>query len=158
VAAAIVLAFLVGAAFGFVLGRRNPAAAPSAPAAAPAPRRTKPTSRAKKAGLTDASLTPQDDILERLRKVADGELDPSELSVEAPPPPTPEEIAANEERLAAEQRVLDRLRRQVPSSRSDDGADERPPGSRRAIGSRGAPPEQAQPSDLANDRDNDDSR
>ena len=128
-AAAIVLAFLVGAALGFVLGRRNPPAAASAAATtAPPTRRTKPTSRAKKAGLTDASLTPQDDILDRLRKVADGELDASELAVAQPPPPTPEEIAASEERLAAEQRVLDRLRRQ------------------------------AQSSDLANDRDSDDSR
>jgi hypothetical protein len=132
VAAAIVLAFLVGAAVGFVLGRRNPRGAPGSTDAAPALPRTKATTRAKKAGLTDASLTPQDDILERLRKVADGELDPRELEVERLPQLTPEEIAANEERLAAEQRVLDRLRRQAQ------------------LGGSG--------SDLANDLDNDDSR
>ena len=133
VIAAIVFAFLVGLALGIVLGRRNPKpdAGVEAPAAATMPRRTKPSRRAAKAGLTDESFTPADDILDRMRKAAEGELDPAELSVEAPAPPTPAQVAADAERVERERRVLERLRQQA---------------------------EAPQPSDLANDRDHDDVR
>ena len=134
--ALVVFAFLVGLALGVVLGRRNPkpetvaaAGAAVAPLPAPAARRTKASRRASKAGLTDESFTPSDDILERLRKAAEGELDPAELEKTESPPPTPAQLAADAERAERERRVLERLRQQ-----------------------------QAQPSDLPNDRDHDDAR
>lgn len=118
VAGAIVFAFLAGLALGVFLGRRSVTPAASAvPSVAPVARRTKPSKRAAKAGLTDASLTPADDILDKLRKAADGELDPAELNADAPPPPPdPAEVAAAEARAEQERRVLERLRQQQAQS------------------------------------------
>ena len=134
--ALVVFAFLVGLALGVALGRRNPkpealaaTGAAAAPLAAATARRTKASRRAAKAGLTDESFTPSDDILERLRKAAEGELDPAELEKTEPAPPTPAQIAAEAERSERERRVLDRLRQQA-----------------------------GQPSDLPNERDNDEVR
>jgi hypothetical protein len=130
----ILFFFLAGLGLGLFLGRRSMASAAASPSPAPlapppvAPR-TKPTRRAMKAGLTDASLTPADDILEKLRRAAEGELDPAELSRAAPPPPPdPAQVAADEAKAERERRVLERLRQQQPQS------------------------------DLANERDNDDIR
>ena len=126
--AAIVFAFLLGLALGVVLGRRNPQPAGdalAAPAAAAVPRRTKPSRRAAKAGLTDESFTPADDILERMRKAAEGELDPAELEVARPAPPTPAQVAADAERAERERRVLERLRQQSEAAQPSDAPNDR---------------------------------
>lgn len=111
-AAVVLLAFLLGVTVGIVIARRSPPsrAEPTAAAAVP-------TRRARKAGLTEEALTPSDDILQRLRKAADGELDPAEIEA-APPPTAAEEAAAaaaelarREELAEQERRVLERLRR-----------------------------------------------
>ena len=123
-AGVIVFAFLAGLGLGVFLGRRSMASAATAAApaavAAPAARRTKPSRRAMKAGLTDESLTPADDILEKLRKAAEGELDPEELTREKPPPPPdPAQVAADEAKAERERRVLERLRQQQAEAQSD---------------------------------------
>jgi hypothetical protein len=136
VAFAVVFAFLVGLALGVVLGRRNPK--PGTEVVSPsllgtAPRRTKPSKRAAKAGLTDESFTPADDILDKLRRAAEGELDPAELGGSGAPPPTAAQVQIDLEKAERERRVLERLRHQQ---------------------AQGDPPA----SDLANDRDSDDIR
>lgn len=125
----VVFAFLLGLSLGVLLGRRaaRPAGPDGSPLAAPAPKpagvvappRAAPNKRARKAGLTEESFTPSDDILDKLRLAAEGELDPSVLADEPParPQPAADEArppAAVDPRLAeAEQRILDRLRRQA---------------------------------------------
>jgi len=129
VVGALVFAFLVGVAVGVLIGRRAPrpdATPTSAAGRAVAVTGPAPTKRGRKAGLTDESFTPTDDILEKLRLAAEGELDPSAFA-EQPPPrqqpeAPPERPAAVDPRLAeAEQRILDRLRRQAETG--DDGSE-----------------------------------
>lgn len=146
--AAILFAFLVGVSVGVLIGRRYsragehaaaPAAAPVAapslssrppvtgvPAGAPT---VAPNKRARKAGLTEESFRPADDILEKLRLVAEGHLEPTALGDDAAgdrsaeaAAPAPESDApplANPHLSDAERRVLERLReaqRDEPSS------------------------------------------
>lgn len=104
-AAVVLLAFLLGVTVGIVLARRSPQSRVE-----PAATVVGPTKRGRKAGLTEEAFTPSDDILERLRKAADGELDPAEI--EAPPPTAAEAEAARRHELEEqERRVLERLRR-----------------------------------------------
>jgi hypothetical protein len=72
-----------------------------------------PTAKGRKAGLTEESFKPSDDILEKLRLAAEGELDPSVLrsEPEEPPPAEPAPLPPPE-LTEAERRVLERLRRQ----------------------------------------------
>jgi hypothetical protein len=109
----VVFAFACGVSVGLLIGRRSVRVKEEREAvdrALP----VRPTKRASKKGLTPESFQPSDDILERLRKAAEGELDPAVLrdaggSEPAPAPPTPEELHLSE----AERRVLERLRRQA---------------------------------------------
>lgn len=144
---AIVLSFLVGVSVGVLIARRgqphaaerqHPQPAPPSRVAAPGPL-AGPSKRGRKAGLTEESFQPADDILDKLRLVAEGQLDPSVLRDElsdsgvaprpeaatAPrPAPEPEAEAApppiDPALSEAEQRVLDRLRRMAPPSDADD--------------------------------------
>ena len=125
---AIVLAFLLGLAAGVFLGRRTAPSAASNAGWGPPPVRPAPTGavtrtpmatpndRARKAGLTEEAFTPSDDILEKLRLAAEGAIDPAVLAEErarsAPaaeerPPPVVDPRLTD-----AEQRILDRLRRE----------------------------------------------
>ena len=132
VVGAVLFAFLLGLSVGILVGRRSPAARaePAAAAPSPAPLPTtpgalKPTKRARKAGLTEADFTPSDDILERLRKAAEGELDPSEI--EAPPASTTASNAEDDAEAARradlaekERRVLERLRQLEAEAQADE--------------------------------------
>jgi hypothetical protein len=118
VAAAIVFALLVGFAAGVAVGRRNPAPSivqrdvpvvglsPNAVAA--------PSKRGRKAGLTEADFTPSDDILEKLRRASEGELDPAVLrgDGDAEPDGSGDAELPDPELTEAERRVLERLRRE----------------------------------------------
>lgn len=121
------LAFLVGVSVGVLIGRRAATPSRPKPIAPLAPESPVITKRGRKAGLSEEAFVPSDDILEKLRLAAEGELDPAELAADDPPPrripPTVAELAEEPEepaprppvdpRLAeAEQRILDRLRRQ----------------------------------------------
>lgn len=132
---AVLFAFLLGLSVGILIGRRNPRAkedtgAPAAPAVTPSllgGRSVGPTKRGRKAGLTEADFTPSDDILERLRKAAEGELDPSEI--EAPSTTGPGEGSAEADALRRaelaekERRVLERLRQLEAEGETDAEAD-----------------------------------
>lgn len=122
VVGAVVFAFLLGLSIGILVGRRSPAA-PRGEAANVAPPVVSPSlvsgavgpsKRGRKAGLTEADFTPSDDILERLRKAAEGELDPAEI--EAPPASASsatdadDDAARRAELAEKERRVLERLR------------------------------------------------
>jgi hypothetical protein len=140
VVGAIVLTFLVGVSVGVLIGRRVPRPEPAerpapAPPAAPRARRDPPAvapvavpnKRARKVGLTEDSFRPSDDILEKLRLAAEGQLDPAVLASE-PEPPAPEPVPAEQAgpppvdpALAeAEQRILDRLRREAQGEEPSD--------------------------------------
>jgi hypothetical protein len=131
---AIILAFLCGVALGVWLGRRQPreatpeaAAAPVArplarPAAPRAAPMSAPTEKGRKAGLTEESFTPSDDILEKLRLAAEGQLDPSDLGTSPPEPAPPPAPRPSPSITEAEQRVLDRLRQRAQEADPGDGS------------------------------------
>lgn len=114
-AVGILIGLAVGLVVGLVLGRRTAGAAMPQPSMV-VPQA--PSKRAVKAGLSEDAFVTSDDILERLRLVSEGKLDPSVL---APPAEEGEGEAERDrerdERLAeAERRVLDRLRDQAPGT------------------------------------------
>jgi len=140
VVGAIVLTFLVGVSIGVLIGRRmprseraerpgagtqpSPIAGREAPAVAPV---AVPNKRARKVGLTEDSFRPSDDILEKLRLAAEGQLDPSVLASEPEAPaPEPEPVedagppAVDPALAEAEQRILDRLRREAQGETPSD--------------------------------------
>lgn len=135
----MVLAFLVGVAVGVVLGRRSTAERPTPPTApvpvAPPPSVTPGspvvTKRGRKAGLSEASFQPSDDILERLRRVEAGELDPSQLhdapAAPAAEPSTPPVLPTDPELAERERRILERLERERQSdfSKQRESGEER---------------------------------
>ena len=122
---AVICAFVLGFGVGALYMRFRGASTEAPPPVGPSllgvgrdDRPPAPNRRARKVGLTEADFVPSDDILERLRLVEAGELDPSALAAEdgeeahtpAPEPPapkTPDPAAMTD----AERRVLDRLRR-----------------------------------------------
>ena len=127
---AVLFAFLLGLSVGILIGRRSaPRRGEEVPVAVVTPTivargEVKPSKRGRKAGLTEADFTPSDDILERLRKAAEGELDPSEI--EAPPATTTAaedaaEAARRAELAEKERRVLERLK-QLEAEDEDDGS------------------------------------
>jgi len=134
VVGAIVLAFLVGLSAGVYLGRRSSVTHPPTATTPPLAGSTMPagpTKRGRKAGLTEESFTPSDDILERLRRAAVGEIDPADLTGDRPDPEVvvDEEPAVDPELAEAQRRVLDRLERQgdqpSDSSKQRDNGDSR---------------------------------
>jgi hypothetical protein len=135
VAAAIVVAFLLGLIVGLLVGRRigvaaarvTPSPAAGSPAAAAMGAARAATAASGRAGTPEPGEDgprPADDILEKLRLVSEGKLDPSALSADDEPKEPraaaiEQEAAERQARLTeAERRVLDRLRRQEPESGS----------------------------------------
>lgn len=70
------------------------------------------TWRSRKIVLDESTLVPSDDILEKLRLAAEGELDPSALHEEPATPPPAEPALPRPELTEAERRVLERLERE----------------------------------------------
>ena len=131
---AVICAFVLGVGAGVLYMRFRGASTETAPPVGPSllglgrdERSPAPNRKARKVGLTEADFVPSDDILERLRLVEAGELDPSALAAEdgeqahnptpEPPAPTTPDPAAMTD---AERRVLDRLRRMAGEEPSTD--------------------------------------
>ena len=116
--AATVFVFVAGVGLGVWLGRRSMADPRVSAAAPPTPRPTPVavaspppavalTDKARKKGLTEDSMRPSDDILERLRRAAEGDA----AAIEETPAPVAES-PPTPELTEAERRVLERLRQQ----------------------------------------------